>query len=222
MSFARKHRSKKKEKQPTAKQLEKKEHKVKVFDDGLFVTRVIHTAWFPFVRDHVDEICRCFSDVLFLEAQVIASWDDEICAAYDKVLLECRSLVDALFLSENRSGIGIIDRKYSEHITFRSQDGFQKEVEAFWKLLDTKSVAIHEHTDLHRVTLDTFYPLAVTYLHVFGNKKWFAKRAESLYHQHDIPLIEDEGYVVQDEIFGHIDYAKKYVRKMLRRIPDPS
>jgi len=42
-------------------------HAIKVFDNPVLVARIVSSANFPFVHEHIADICQLFSDIMFLE-----------------------------------------------------------------------------------------------------------------------------------------------------------
>ena len=110
----------------------KKDHVYGGFEDPIFIHRVICTLNFDFIHQYLGDICRLFSDSMFLEKQLVVFDDVDIHDAYEKILHESRDLLDALFLSEKQPQKGVVDKKYGEHLIFRSQDALRNLVEAFW------------------------------------------------------------------------------------------
>lgn len=158
-------------------------HAIKIFDHPVLIARIVSSANFPFVHEHITDICGLFSDIMFLERQLAAHNNETIYEAYDKVVEESKRLFEALYLSEDRSGEGIVDRKYGEHITFRAQDSLYELVEGFWEVVKNENIEIVDKEDIYRTSVDTFFPLSLCYIHIFGNKRPFLKKLEKL-HSH--------------------------------------
>ena len=192
---------------------------ITVFDDPIFIIRTLSSLNFDYVQENISGICSLFSDLMFLEAQIATTGDEKLYAAYDSLLFASRDLVDAVFLSEKRASRWDEDKKYSEHITFQWQNAHHDVAKEFWKVVKSSGVDMLDAWEIQRATLDTSFPLAISYIHILWEKRPLMKKLLQNFSQFAITLLTDEGEINLFEIFSSLDYSKKYTKKMMRRVP---
>lgn len=109
-------------------------------------------------------------------------------AKYEDILHEAYTLFESLTISEKRSSLSLVDKKYGEHITFRSQDRLHDKVNNFWDYISEKKIFFEDIDALKRTSLDTFFPLACVYIHVFSHQEAAIKKIQ----KHNIKLMYHE------------------------------
>ena len=171
----------------------------------------------PIITQHLEGVVTLFSDVVYLEQQILLIGDEEIQGSYHKVLIESIKLVESLYISDERGGLSLVDKKFSEYITFRSQDALHDALDIFWGHVESKKIQIHDMEAIRRSMLDTFFPVAVVYIHIFEYQKIIIKKILKIYNSLSYEIMTGQGMSNRDEILSYIKYSKKYSRKMLRK-----
>lgn len=188
------------------------------FENLILIHKVLGSLNVPIITEHLESVMGLFSDVLFLEQQLIYTDDRELNRLYEEVLRESIRLVESLYISDERGSLSLVDKKFGEYITFRSQDTLRDALDAFWMHIEKHHTDMYDQESIRRSTLDTFFPLAVVYIHIFGHQKIIIKKLLKLYNSLSYEIMTQQGFSNRSEIMSAINFSKKYTKKMMRKV----